>query len=577
MRFFQNVQRNPKGWGVGLYVRKNLTHWLRDNTSTFEEGCFESVFVEIKLGKFNIIWSNVYRPPFTDSDLNIKFLDILSLVLGKLKREKKLVFLMGDFNRNLLNPHLQTDLFVDKMFANGLFPLIDKPTGISTTATFLDNIWTNNYKCSCKSAIFTDSISDHFAVYQCTQLPTSTLRISDAENARIFNEVNIYKFQELLNEVSWDEVYEQDDLDLAFTRFLEILQIKYNKAFPIVTRNKPKSKINSWLDTELCLLQKEKRTAYLQFLCNNNPESQSAYHKIRNHYETVIKTKKSQQYFQKLLASCQNDLKRTWSVINDILGKKTSTLPNCLKHNDKLLTDLIEIAELFNDHFSSIASKLKSQTEFTSQPNELKLPKISSSFFFMPTTAYEVKKMISTTKPKNSCGVDEFPTKLLRYLPPSTLELLTHMFNQSLSTGKYILVFKVAKVMPIFKHGNAQLVSNYRPINVLSAFSKILEKLVHKCILSFRNQNNMLSQLQFGFRPTFSTQLACSYLSSKITDLFNDNNLVLAIFLDLTKAFDSLDHDILLTKLSNYGFCGVVNDWFHSYFKSHLMSANQCT
>ena len=126
--------------------------------------------------------------------------------------------------------------------------------------------------------------------------------------------------------------------------------------------------------------------------------------------------------------------------------------------------------------------------------------------------------------------MDEFPTKLFGYLPSSTLELLTHLFNQSLSTGKYISVFKVAKVTPLFKHRNVQLVSNYRPISVFRAFSKILEKLVHKRILSFLNQNNILFQFQFGFRLTFSTQLACSFLPSKITDLFNDNNLVLAIF-----------------------------------------------
>ena len=282
------------------------------------------------------------------------------------------------------------------MFANGLFPLIDKPTRISTTATLLDNIWTNNYTCSCKSATFTDSISDHFAVYQCTQLPTSILRISSAKNVRIFNEVNIYKFQELSNEVSWNEVYEQVDLDLAFTTFLEILKIKYNEAFLIVIRNNPKSKINGWYDTELCSLQKEKWTVYLRFLRNNNPESQLAYHKIRNHYKRVIETKKS-QYFQKLFSSCQNDLKRTWSVINDIIGKKTSTSPNCLKHNDKLITDPIEIAELFNDHFSSIASKLRAK--LNSPPNSMNLnfksnsSKISSSFFFMLTTAYTVKKL----------------------------------------------------------------------------------------------------------------------------------------------------------------------------------------
>ena len=82
---------------MGHFVRKNLTHWLRDDISTFEEGCFESVFVEINLGKFNIICDNVYRPPFTESDLNIKLLDILSLVLGKLKREKKTRFFNGGF------------------------------------------------------------------------------------------------------------------------------------------------------------------------------------------------------------------------------------------------------------------------------------------------------------------------------------------------------------------------------------------------------------------------------------------------------------------------------------------------
>ena len=92
--FFSKCRSKSKGGGGGrgTYVRKNLTHWLRDDISTFEEGCFESVFVEIKLGKFDIICGNVYRPPFTDSDLSIKFLDILSLVLGKLKRKKTCLF-----------------------------------------------------------------------------------------------------------------------------------------------------------------------------------------------------------------------------------------------------------------------------------------------------------------------------------------------------------------------------------------------------------------------------------------------------------------------------------------------------
>ena len=169
---------------------------------------------------------------------------------------------MGDFNRNLLDHDLQTDFFVDEVFSNGLFPLLDKPTRISIIATLFDNILTNN-NCMhpCKSAIFTDPISDHFAVFHCTQLPASTKRISNTENIRIFDDDNIHCFQEMLYEVSWHEVYEQNDLDLAFTMFLEKLQIKYNKVFPIIIRIKAKSKICGWFDAELRLLQKEKWTA----------------------------------------------------------------------------------------------------------------------------------------------------------------------------------------------------------------------------------------------------------------------------------------------------------------------------
>ena len=192
--------------------------------------------------------------------------------------------------------------------------------------------------------------------------------------------------------------------------------------------------------------------------------------------------------------------------------------------------------------------------------------------FFTPTSAYEVKRFSQVLSPKNSCGVDEFPTKFFRYLPSSTFELLAHEFNQSLSTGKYFSVFRVAKVTPVYKHENVLNASNYRPISALSTFSKILEKIVNKRILSFLNQNNIISKLQFGFRPTFSTQLASSYLSSKMSDLFSDNNLVLAIFLDLTKAFESMDHDILLTKLRNHGFRGVVNDWFRNSIISIIAS-----
>ena len=163
------------------------------------------------------------------------------------------------------------------MFSNGLFPLIDKPTRISTTATLLDNIWTNMHPCN---AVFTDPISDHFAILQCSQFPVSTLHTSNTENIRIFNNDNIHRFQEMLDDVSRHKVYEQNDLDLVFTMFVEKIQINYNEASPIITRMKLKSRICGWVDAELHSLQKEKQTVYGRSLCKHDLESQLAYHRI---------------------------------------------------------------------------------------------------------------------------------------------------------------------------------------------------------------------------------------------------------------------------------------------------------
>ena len=131
----------------------------------------------------------------------------------------------------------------------------------------------------CKSAIFTDPIFDHFAVFQCTQLPVSPLRTLNTENIRMFNDDNIHRFQEMLDDVSWHEVFDQNDLDLAFTMFLEKIQINYKEAFSIITRIRPKFKICGWSDAELrCKKKNALRTydLYAKTITNRN----LAYHRI---------------------------------------------------------------------------------------------------------------------------------------------------------------------------------------------------------------------------------------------------------------------------------------------------------
>ena len=149
------------------------TLWIKNDLSKCEEGVFESIFVELKLGNVNIICGALYRPPNKSNNTIDAFISILEETLNIVKKENKLLFLGGDFKFDLLGPDRHTDIFTDLTFEFGNIPLISKPTRISTVMTLLENIWTNNLKHPINSAIITDLVSGHFAVLQCIELPFS--------------------------------------------------------------------------------------------------------------------------------------------------------------------------------------------------------------------------------------------------------------------------------------------------------------------------------------------------------------------------------------------------------------------
>ena len=142
------------------------------------------------------------------------------------------------------------------------------------------------------------------------------------------------------------------------------------------------------------------------------------------------------------------------------------------------------------------------------------------------------------------------------------MQFSTHVFNLSTEEGVFPKELKIARVIPLFKFDNCMLVIKYRPVSVLQLFSKILEKIMYNRILAFINKHNLLYKFQFGFRGKHGTDIV---LIDKIMSAFNDGEMVLGAFLDLSKAFDNVDHDILLNKLDMYGMRGTAHDWFRSY------------
>ncbi len=238
------------------------------------------------------------------------------------------------------------------------------------------------------------------------------------------------------------------------------------------------------------------------------------------------------------------------------------------------MSDSQQIANGFNEYFANIGPNLASkipdeQTNFTDFLSSAPSP--MNSIFLKPTDEKEIIDICSSFKSGTGCGYDDIKPDIIKSIVHLIKTPLCHVFNLSIISGVVPDELKIARVVPIYKAGDSTLCNNYRPISVLPIFSKILEKIIHKRLFGFLDHHNLLHNCQFGFRHNHSSYMALLTAYDKIVSDLDNKLHSMGVFLDLSKAFDTIDHNILLSKLHHYGVRGNAFEWF----KNYLMNRTQ--
>ena len=555
--YFRKNKETVGDTGILVYYKNYLAPYITRRTDLEQFGV-ECIWIELKLPhNVPLLICNTYRNGTSDNTWFFKFADMLD----KIKITNHELILLGDFNINLLEPHSFWD---STLSLYQLTQLIKTPTRKThSSSTLIDHIYTNVKDKIINVLVSASGISDHYPIF-CTYLlktPKPNNNTHVTIESRSFKNFKEEDFLIDLSLCNFTQIYKENDPNRALKLFYDIFIPLLDKHAPIIKRRIKHRIKPGWLTDEIITemdirdkLSKDKST----------PE----YKKQRNKVTTLVR-KAKKTYFNKLIESNET-IATLWRVTNQIIGKNSN--------NGRANTVTRFTAEECNDYFTNLASKLV-QSKYGSTADCTVSPMLESFCENKDNTNFEIPllseqdtfRYIKNLKNKKSCGTDTINVFFLKLALPFINTPLTHIYNTSISSGIFPEILKKAKVIPIPKCKNAKDLNDYRPISLLNILSKPLEKHIHRHIYSHLETNQLFHPFQSGFRQKHSCHTASVRIIDTWLNNINKDTLNGAVFLDLRKAFDLVDHNILIEKLSLY----LKNNKIISLLKSYLSSRTQ--
>ena len=458
--------------------------------------------------------------------------------------------------------------FLNCMYTNLFQPYIIYPTRFVGNAkpSLIDNIFSNAINREIISGNIIDKISDHMPNFIIIQdYKKSELR--EKYYKRDYSKFDQDKFNnDLQHDNTLQSIIEGEDVNTSYNSFHAHLQNTIDKHAPIKSLSKKETelKINPWLTKRILKSINIKTKHYKKFMASKDNKHHNIYKLYRNKLNHIIRTSKN-IYYNNYFNKFKRNSKKVGDGINHILARKKKLSNNKINiiENNSLITDQTEVANRFNTFFTNIGPSLSENINNLGHDFKEYLPTPNKTSFFMaPTTPQEVASELRSLPISKTTDV---PMEIIKTSIVQLSTYLSSIYNLSFTTGNYIDRFKYAMASPAHKGDSKLSLTNYRSISVLPIFSKVFERLVHKRLLNFLIINKLLFKHQFGFQPNKTTEMAIIDMYSKIVNDLEDKKIACCILLDFAKAFDTVNHNILLSKLVNYGIRGIPLNWFRSY------------
>ena len=580
-KFYYQNRKNKKGGGIGIFLEDKLADMaLVVSEDLFLEETFECLTIKIPKMQLekqvrDLILLSLYRPPGNENLQN--FLEHLETWLQRHDKRSNELIITGDTNLDLLKyqTHTPTSNYLDIMLSHYLIPIITRPTRIKhSSATLIDHIFckltdTQNGILSTEIA-GSHGFTDHFPTFCLIKTKSSEPRPTKRVVKKYFTHEGHKKRREGIFNDGWNDFFSENDPDTAYNILQDRYSSHYHNSITVKEYEAKwgKYRREPWITEDI--LRKMKKRDRLAKMRGRRAD----YKQIRN--EIVSDCRKAERdYYKRKISESWNDIREHWNVLKKVMGKMNdkSDYPSAFQFDNAWTNDKDEISNRMNKYYSAVGpdtnkSVGSSQKDALFYLNRNKT-RATETLLYEDIDSNQVIEACRLINPKTSCDAYGLQQKIVLNDMDILATKLAHLMNCSLSAGKCPDGSKVARVIPVYKgKGENYLCSNYRPISLIPVFSKIMEKLIYNKIFSFLVREQTLFKSQYGFRRGHNTTHATLDFLQTVETALKDDEYAIGVFCDLSKAFDTLDHDILLAKLDHYGIRGNILSWLKSYLSN---------